>query len=57
MTNKNLEEFLNVSDDMQNELIQLAKKILAREKLTGAEQALLEKIQSVRNQLQDKPNA
>ena len=52
MTNKNLEEFLSISDDMQNELIQLARKILAKEKLTGAERALLEKIQSVREQLQ-----
>ena len=51
MTKQPIEQFLDVSDEMQNELLLLMKKVLAKEKLTGAERALLEKIQAVRQQL------
>jgi hypothetical protein len=51
MTKPTLEDFLSVSDEMQNELVQLAKKLLAREPLTGAERALVEKIQAVRSEI------
>ena len=56
MTKPTLEDFLSVSDEMQNELVQLAKKLLAQEPLTGAERALVEKIQAVRSEITGSQN-
>lgn len=47
-----ISDLLDPSDELQNQLIGLAQKILLKEPLTAAEQALLEKIKAVKEQLQ-----